>query len=180
MLGGLRGAIEMAINRALVDAQVDPAVPRDRAELLALLRRAFVPALVAIDPETNLPRRRIARIAEILPLAQPVVLHLVEQRILVTDVRPGSSEPIVEVAHEAILRQWALLREWLAEDATLLQLLDRVKRAARDLSVTRDMSGFRSTRSVRFLPEGSHAAGGQNGPDHRCDWVASSEEVELR
>src|SRR3954453_5590793 len=42
------------------------------------------------------------------------------------------------------------------------------------------MSGFRSTRSVRFVPEGSHAAGGQNGPDHRCDWVASSEEVELR
>src|SRR3954467_12209593 len=50
----------------------------------------------------------------------------------------------------------------------------------RMLSVTRDMSGFRSTRSVRFSPEGSHAAGGQNGPDHRCDWVASSEEVELR
>src|SRR3954449_6837976 len=48
------------------------------------------------------------------------------------------------------------------------------------LSVTRDMSGFRSTRSVRFSPEGSHAAGGQNGPDHRCDWVASSEEAELR
>src|SRR3954466_48770 len=48
------------------------------------------------------------------------------------------------------------------------------------LSVTRDMSGFGSTRSVRFLPEGSHAAGGQNGPDHRCDWIASSEEVELR
>src|SRR4051795_8320905 len=48
------------------------------------------------------------------------------------------------------------------------------------MSVTRDMSGFRSTRSVRCVPEGSHAAGGQNGPDHRCDWVASSEEVELR
>src|SRR3954468_24076646 len=48
------------------------------------------------------------------------------------------------------------------------------------LSVARGMSGFGSTRSVRFVPEGSHAAGGQNGPDHRCDWVASSEEVELR
>src|SRR3982751_2330780 len=47
------------------------------------------------------------------------------------------------------------------------------------LSATRDMSGFGSTRSVRFVPEGSHAAGGQNGPDHRCDWIASSEEVEL-
>src|SRR3954447_9200251 len=58
----------------------------------------------------------------------------------------------------------------------------RIKGKKRHLlvSVTRDMSGFRSTRSVRFVPEGSHAAGGQNGPDHRCDWVASEEEVERR
>src|SRR3954451_12520690 len=55
-----------------------------------------------------------------------------------------------------------------------------VKAACSSLSVTRDMSGFRSTRSVRFSPEGSHAAGGQNGPDHRCDWAASDEAVELR
>src|SRR5215207_11263809 len=48
------------------------------------------------------------------------------------------------------------------------------------LSVARDMSGFGSTRFVRFSPERSHAAGGQDGPDHRCDWVASSEEAELR
>src|SRR3954463_15582954 len=42
----------------------------------------------------------------------------------------------------------------------------------RDRLVAHDLSGY--------SPEGSHAAGGQNGPDHRCDWVASSEEVELR
>src|SRR3954451_1669097 len=54
------------------------------------------------------------------------------------------------------------------------------KRRSGVMSVTRDMSGVRSTRSVRFVPEGAHAAGGQNGPDHRCDWAASSEEVELR
>src|SRR5215211_1118479 len=58
--------------------------------------------------------------------------------------------------------------------------IDRVSKFTHvALSVTRDMSGFGSTRSVRFVPEGSHAAGGQNGPDQRCDWVASSEKVEL-
>ena len=55
-----------------------------------------------------------------------------------------------------------------------------VEEEGEEVPVTRDMSGFGSTRSVRFVPEGSHAAGGQDGPDHRCDWVASSEEVELR
>src|SRR3982750_633179 len=40
------------------------------------------------------------------------------------------------------------------------------------------MSGFRSTRSVRFSPEGSHAAGGQNGPGDRCNWVAAGQQDE--
>ena len=42
------------------------------------------------------------------------------------------------------------------------------------------MSGIGSTRSVRFSPERSHVAGGQNGPDRRCDWAAPDEEAELR
>src|SRR4051795_7100057 len=54
------------------------------------------------------------------------------------------------------------------------------ERGPRPFGSTRSVRFFCSTRSVRFSPEGSHAAGGQNGPDHRCDWVASSEEVELR
>src|SRR3954467_175622 len=40
------------------------------------------------------------------------------------------------------------------------------------------MSGFGSTRFVRFSPERSHAAGGQDGPDHRSDWASSEEAVE--
>jgi DNA-binding NtrC family response regulator len=40
------------------------------------------------------------------------------------------------------------------------------KPVSHKLSVARDMSGFGSARSVRVSPEGSHAAGGQDGPDH--------------
>src|SRR3954463_883386 len=71
------------------------------------------------------------------------------------------------------------VRDWTALSS--IDAADRSNKAAPlTMSVTRDMSGVGSTRSVRFVPEGSHAAGGQDGPDHRCDWVASSEEVELR
>ena len=58
--------------------------------------------------------------------------------------------------------------EFLAEDLSAVEPSDE-QLAAHLLSVTRDMSGFGSTRSVRFSPEGSHAAGGQNGPGDRCD-----------
>src|SRR5262245_12633731 len=77
-LGGLRGAIEIAIDGAMKRAQADPAVPSDREAVVRLLRSAFIPALVGIDPETGLPRRRIARLAEIPFEARPLLEHLVE------------------------------------------------------------------------------------------------------
>src|SRR3954462_13052318 len=88
----------------------------------------------------------------------------------------------VQVAPEAdeITAALALLKSLPLAGAIITGDAAFCQRAVCQVSLTRDMSGFGSTRSVRFLPEGSHAAGGQNGPDHRCDWVASSEEVELR
>ena len=64
-LGGFRGAIELAIERALEQARVDPRAARRRDELERLLRLAFIPALVTIDPDTGLPRRRVTQLAQI-------------------------------------------------------------------------------------------------------------------
>src|SRR3954463_8563004 len=75
---------------------------------------------------------------------------------------------------------WLAATGWVGIDASVDPSWEDGSPVKGGLSVTREMSGFGSTRSVRFVPEGSHAAGGQNGPDHRCDWIASSEEVELR
>ena len=41
-------------------------------------------------------------------------------------------EITIEPAHEALLRQWGLLRGWLEEDFAALTTLEGVKRAARD------------------------------------------------
>ena len=38
----------------------------------------------------------------------------------------------MEPAHEALLRQWSLLRSWLDEDLAKLMTLEGVRRAARD------------------------------------------------
>ena len=131
-LGRVKGSIEAAVERAFKAADADPAIPKDRAARLALLRRGLIPWLAGIDPDTGSPRRRIARLSEIPPEARPLIHHLVEQRLLATDVAKDTGENTIEPAHEALLRKWGLLQGWLAEDAGLLVELEGVKRASRD------------------------------------------------
>jgi formylglycine-generating enzyme required for sulfatase activity len=128
----VKGSIEAAVERALKAADADPAIPKDRAARLALLRRGLIPWLAGIDPDTGDPRRRIARLSEIPVEARPLIQHLIEQRLLATDVNKDTGEAIIEPAHEALLRQWGLLEGWLSEDAGLLAMLEGVKRASRD------------------------------------------------
>jgi formylglycine-generating enzyme required for sulfatase activity len=131
-LGRIEGSIEAAVEGAFRAADADPKVPKDKQARVALLRRGLIPWLAGIDPETGAPRRRVARLSEIPAEARPLIDLLIEQRLLSTDVATGSKETTIEPAHEALLRQWGLLRGWLAEDAGLLGVLEGVKRASRD------------------------------------------------
>ena len=92
-LGRVKGSIEAAVERALKAADADPAIPKDRVARLALLRRGLIPWLAGIDPDTGAPRRRIARLSEIPAEARPLIQHLVEQRLLATDVAKDTGEP---------------------------------------------------------------------------------------
>jgi formylglycine-generating enzyme required for sulfatase activity len=129
-LGRVKGSIEAAVERAFKTADADGTIPRDRQVRLALLRKGMIPWLAGIDPDTGAPRRRVARLSEIPPASRPLIDHLVEQRLLSTDVA-ATGETTIEPAHEALLRQWSLLQGWLTEDAGLLSVLDAVKRAAK-------------------------------------------------
>jgi formylglycine-generating enzyme required for sulfatase activity len=131
-LGGIKGSIEAAVERALKAADANPTIPKDPGTRLALLRRGLIPWLAGIDPETGAPRRRVARQSEIPAESRPLIQNLVEQRLLTTDVAKQTGEITVEPAHEALLRQWGLLERWLAEDAVVLGFLEGVKRASRD------------------------------------------------
>ncbi|MGH8902826.1 MAG: trypsin-like peptidase domain-containing protein [Egibacteraceae bacterium] len=49
-----------------------------------------------------------------------VVAALADRRLLVTSRDPSTGAPVVELVHEALIREWALLREWLEEDHEFL------------------------------------------------------------
>jgi serine/threonine protein kinase/energy-coupling factor transporter ATP-binding protein EcfA2 len=101
------------------------------AEAQAITRQIFL-RLVTLGEGTEDTRRRTAR-SELQAVAvpNPSPLHgegdsqmdLVEEiidtfanyRLLSLDTDPGTRTPTVEVAHEALLREWERLRSWLNE-----------------------------------------------------------------
>jgi hypothetical protein len=132
-LGGVRGSIEAAIEAAFISPERAPTVPADKLARERLLRVGFVPWLARVDPDTEERKRRVARWDELPPEAQPLLERLIEQRLLLRDRRKveGDADAIVvEVSHEALLRQWTALTLWLDEDAEALKVLDSVQRAA--------------------------------------------------
>jgi uncharacterized membrane protein YfcA len=131
-LGGLKGSIEAAVERAFKRADASPTIPKNREVRLTLLRRGLIPWLAGIDPDTGAPRRRLARLADIPAEARPLIDQLVEERLLSTDVSRNTGERTIEPAHEALLRQWGSLKSWLDEDSGLLAVLAGIKRRARD------------------------------------------------
>jgi hypothetical protein len=161
--GGLRGAIDAAVERAFQRADADSRIPRERKAREALLRRGLIPWLAGIDPESKSPRRHIARRVDIPVEAGPLIDLLVEERLLSTDTvatkdsTTGGQGRVVtiEPAHEALLRQWGLLQGWLEEDFGLLATLEGIKRAARDWEANAQADGWLSHHGQRLVDAGA-------------------------
>jgi WD40 repeat protein len=131
-MGGLQGAISAAVESAFAAASRDSALPDDRGELEKLARTAFIPALVQLDDIDAEPRRRVERLNTLPQAARALVRHMIDERLLICDrsTIDGVETDTVEVAHEAILRQWPALKSWIAEERDALRALDGVRAAA--------------------------------------------------
>ncbi len=103
-IGGLRGALTDYAD----DVYLHLSLPEQQAA-----RRVFLglvePGLDAQDI------RHLATRAEIGDSYWPVVQRLADARLVVTNTNLEGEET-VELAHEALIREWRRLREWLASD----------------------------------------------------------------
>ncbi|MEO7194031.1 MAG: trypsin-like peptidase domain-containing protein, partial [Pseudonocardiaceae bacterium] len=81
-----------------------------------------------------------------------VVTVLASRRLLITSRDPTSDEPIVELVHDTLIREWGLLREWLAEDHNFLAWRADVEN---DRTQWKDSTGERTPHDTELLLRGS-------------------------
>lgn len=119
--GGLKGIIQATVQRAIAEAVAGKGVPKDKQAQLALVRRAFIPHLARVNAAGQFVRRIAAR-SDIPVESLAIVDAFAEARLLVRDRRAydGVEQEIVEVAHEALLREWPELNEALKDEREFL------------------------------------------------------------
>ena len=90
---------------------------KDDNKVLLALKSAFIPHLIRVNSE-NEYIKRVAKLAELPEEAHKVIESLVKQRLLIT--KNIEDEEFVEIAHEALIREWVLLQEWLKDEHNFL------------------------------------------------------------
>jgi WD40 repeat protein/class 3 adenylate cyclase len=121
--GGVRGAVSR-----LAETSYEQLSPAEQEAA----RRVFL-RLVASGERETVTRRRV-ELDEFDPARDPdaaaVLARLTQDRLLT------KTEDTVEVAHEALLREWPRLRAWLEEDVQGHQLRQHLTHAARQWEET--------------------------------------------
>lgn len=154
-LGGLAGAIESAADEALELAN------RNTAEIDAL-RTAFVPGLVRVNAEGARVRRRAFR--DDLPQeAEAQLARFVDARLLVSD-RDENGRETLEVAHEALLRAWQRLAQWIDRDQDNLRALEALRRAGEEWDGSGQRDDLLVHRNGRLADALTIARGGRFAP----------------
>ncbi len=115
-MGEVRGA--MAHRADEVFGELSPAEQR-------VVRQVLI-QLVSPGEGTEDTRRR-ATFTEVGQAARPVVQKLAKARLTVTGRDEATGEETVEVAHEALIHNWARLRGWLDEDREFLLWRQRLR-----------------------------------------------------
>ncbi len=120
-IGGLSGALA---SRA--EAIFSSSDPGKRVALRMLFGRMVDPLASSADLRRRISVADFDRDAD----ATWVLGQLGQARLVTFDRDVATREPTVEVAHEALLREWPRLVDWLREDAALLRSIDELSRAS--------------------------------------------------
>ncbi|MBP7692541.1 MAG: CHAT domain-containing protein, partial [Anaerolineales bacterium] len=164
--GGIHGAIAktaQAIYQALPPAQQ------------AVAQRLFL-QLVELGEGAQDTRRR-ARLEELSPRPEDrpsvdqVLKKLVDNRLVVT------TDTTAEVAHEALIREWPQLREWIDHNREGLRIHRDLSKTAQDWEYLLRESGvlYRGLRLVQALEWAAEPLNAQQTTDLEREFLAASE-----
>ena len=132
--GGVRGAIS---RRAEKTWQALPPAAQ------ALLQPVFAD-LVEVDERGVATRRRLPRSRLASSKAAERLLNaFIDARLLVSSQNVDGAGAVVEVAHEAMFREWPRLRDWISERADDLRLRREIEQAASGWKAHADAEAYR-------------------------------------
>ncbi|MEN0079752.1 MAG: toll/interleukin-1 receptor domain-containing protein, partial [Pseudomonadota bacterium] len=137
-MGGISGILEDAAERAMRSFSPNderPLPKRDPSKRrLQDTRGLFLPKLVSLNAEGQ-PVRHIADLAAFDENERDVAQSFLDWRLLVQRGKSGPNDQTphetIEVAHEAIFREWSRLVGWLEPEKGRLEALRLTKSAAR-------------------------------------------------
>jgi len=169
-IGGITGALARRADE--VYASLTPSQQ-------AAARQVFL-RLVTLGEGKEDTRRRVNQAELVAMISERHLLDDVlsafgRYRLLTFDTDPETREPVVEVAHEAIIREWTLLRRWLDDSRndiylqrTLSGLVDAWEDGNRDESYL-----LRGARLAQFSEWATNTELALSQTEH--DFVAASE-----
>jgi hypothetical protein len=149
-LSPLENAVRKRANELMASVKSTP-------EQLHALKSASIPAMVAINAHGEYVRRP-AQLVSLPSPAQPLLERFAAARLLT--LREEGGTQIVEVAHEALLRKWTLLRGWLDQEREFLLGKQQLELDLREWERAADaqqpealLFGLKLTRAQRWLTE---------------------------
>jgi hypothetical protein len=196
-IGRVKGVIDETVAQAFAEAVARGESPKDGKAQLALARSAFIPHLAQINAAGQSTRRPAPR-DKIPPKALPLIDRFAEQRLLTKDRR--QDQEVIEVAHEALLRQ-PPFSDWLAEDREFLLWRERLSKAraafganergllaGRELSIAQGFAGTRAEGEIdapdlAFIRDSATANDQRRAAEAeqaRAEEIAEREEQERR
>jgi hypothetical protein len=129
------GGVKEAIGATAEGVYGDLAEP-DREQVRQIFLRLTRVDEDAVNPQGRRDTRRRVALEELTPVGgdpartKRLVTRLASARLLVTSVNSTTKLEEVEVAHEALIRHWPRLRQWLDETRADLGILAAVRPAA--------------------------------------------------
>jgi WD40 repeat protein/tetratricopeptide (TPR) repeat protein len=197
-LGRLSGVIGTTVKGAFAEGVAAGQLPKDPKAQLALARAAFIPHLAQVNAAGQFVRR-VATGEEIPAEAKPLIDRFAERRLLIRDRRKiaGKDCEVIEVAHEALLRQ-PPFSEWLAEDREFLIWRERLSQAraafeanerglltGRELQFARDWVQRRAAKDIaredqKFIDDSIAADNKRRADEAERERVREATEQEAR
>jgi tetratricopeptide (TPR) repeat protein len=146
-IGGLVGALEK---------DADDLIKSLDGEQRKHARRLLTQLVDTRDDETVDTRRRVETSglqrtdAGRRATFDAVLTRLVDARLVVQSGERGTQT--LEIAHEALIRRWGILRDWIREDRVLLLELEKLRAWARDFAENKTLLiGTRLDRAGEFV-----------------------------